>query len=172
MVAVPTGIKIFNWLGTMYGGRIRFDLPMLFCIAFLFQFLVAGLTGVMLAVAPLNWQLTDSYFVVAHFHLIMGVAAVFGIFVVLLYRYFGFAELRKQAFPLVYLAFAIPLPSWAIDNVTRPLQTLVSWASAHITAFAGYPVARQGVSLFVAQYQLLVEDACSGLNSLVGLIAI
>ncbi|HXD31515.1 MAG TPA: cytochrome c oxidase subunit I [Pyrinomonadaceae bacterium] len=67
-VAVPTGIKIFNWLGTMYGGKIRFDLPMLFCIAFLFQFLIAGLTGMMLGVAPLNWQLTDSYFVVAHFH--------------------------------------------------------------------------------------------------------
>ena len=68
MVAIPTGIKIFNWLGTMYGGKIRFDLPMLFCIAFLFQFLIAGLTGVMLAVVPFNWQLTDSYFVVAHFH--------------------------------------------------------------------------------------------------------
>jgi len=68
LVAVPTGIKIFNWLGTMYGGKIRFDLPMLFCIAFLFQFLIAGLTGIMLAVAPFNWQLTDSYFVVAHFH--------------------------------------------------------------------------------------------------------
>jgi cytochrome c oxidase subunit 1 len=68
LVGIPTGIKIFNWLGTMYGGKIRFDTPMLFCVAFLFQFLIAGLTGVMLAAAPLNWQLTDSYFVVAHFH--------------------------------------------------------------------------------------------------------
>ena len=67
LVAVPTGIKIFNWLGTLYGGKIRFELPMLFCLAFLFQFLIAGLTGVMLAVA-LDWQLSDSYFVVAHFH--------------------------------------------------------------------------------------------------------
>ena len=65
LVAVPTGIKIFNWLGTMWGGKIRFTTPMLFCVAFLFQFLCAGLTGVMLAVAPFNWQLTDSYFVVA-----------------------------------------------------------------------------------------------------------
>jgi cytochrome c oxidase subunit 1 len=68
LVGVPTGIKIFNWLGTMYGGKIRFDTPMLFCVAFLFQFLIAGLTGIMLAAAPLDWQLTDSYFVVAHFH--------------------------------------------------------------------------------------------------------
>ena len=68
LVGVPTGIKIFNWLGTMYGGKLRFDTPMLFCVAFLFQFLIAGLTGVMMAAAPFDWQLTDSYFVVAHFH--------------------------------------------------------------------------------------------------------
>lgn len=68
LVGVPTGIKIFNWVATMYGGKIRFDTPMLFCIGFLFQFLIAGLTGIMLAAAPFNWQLTDSYFVVAHFH--------------------------------------------------------------------------------------------------------
>jgi cytochrome c oxidase subunit 1 len=68
LVGVPTGIKIFNWLATMYGGKIRFDTPMLFCVAFIFQFLIAGLTGIMLAAAPLDWQLTDSYFVVAHFH--------------------------------------------------------------------------------------------------------
>lgn len=87
MVAVPTGIKIFNWLGTMYGGKIRFDLPMLFCIAFLFQFLIAGLTGVMLAVAPLNWQLTDSYFVVAHFHYTLVGGFLFGMFAGFYYWY-------------------------------------------------------------------------------------
>jgi cytochrome c oxidase subunit 1 len=70
-IAVPTGIKIFNWLATMWGGKIEFKLPMLFCIAFLFQFLVAGLTGVMLASAPLTWQLGHSYFVVAHFHYVI-----------------------------------------------------------------------------------------------------
>ena len=86
-VAVPTGIKIFNWLGTMYGGRIRFDLPMLFCIAFLFQFLIAGLTGMMLGVAPLNWQLTDSYFVVAHFHYTLVGGFLFGIFAGIYYWY-------------------------------------------------------------------------------------
>lgn len=68
LVGVPTGIKIFNWMATMYGGKLRFDTPMLFCVAFLFQFLIAGLTGIMLAAAPFDWQLTDSYFVVAHFH--------------------------------------------------------------------------------------------------------
>jgi len=80
MIAVPTGIKIFNWLGTMYGGKIRFSVPMLYCIAFLFQFLVAGLTGVMLAVAPFDWQLSDSYFVVAHFHYVLIGGLLFTIF--------------------------------------------------------------------------------------------
>ena len=80
LVAVPTGVKIFNWLGTIYGGKIRFSTPMLFCCAFLFQFLCAGLTGIMLSVAPFNWQLSDSYFVVAHFHFVLIGALVFTIF--------------------------------------------------------------------------------------------
>jgi cytochrome c oxidase subunit 1 len=70
-IAVPTGIKIFNWLATMWGGKLRFRAPMLFCVAFLFQFLVAGLTGIMLGAAPFNWQLSNSYFVVAHFHYVI-----------------------------------------------------------------------------------------------------
>src|ERR1700676_4636877 len=70
-IAVPTGIKIFNWLATMWGGKIEFKTPMLFCIGFLFQFLIAGLTGVMLSAAPFNWQLGNSYFVVAHFHYVI-----------------------------------------------------------------------------------------------------
>jgi len=80
LIAVPTGIKIFNWVATMYGGRIRFATPMLFACAFLFQFLCAGLTGIMLSVVPFNWQLTDSYFVVAHFHYVLVGSLVFTIF--------------------------------------------------------------------------------------------
>src|ERR1700678_4096801 len=70
-ISVPTGIKIFNWLATMWGGKIEFKTPMLFCVAFLFQFLVAGLTGIMLGAAPFDWQLSNSYFVVAHFHYVI-----------------------------------------------------------------------------------------------------
>jgi cytochrome c oxidase subunit I len=79
-ISVPTGIKIFNWLGTMWGGKLIFKTPMLFCIAFLFQFLIAGLTGIMLAAAPFNWQLSASYFVVAHFHYVIVGGILFGIF--------------------------------------------------------------------------------------------
>ncbi len=84
-IAVPTGIKIFNWLATMWGGQIHFRVPMLFCVTFLFQFLIAGLTGVMLAAAPFDWQLTASYFVVAHFHYVIVGAILFGIFAAFYY---------------------------------------------------------------------------------------
>jgi len=80
LVAIPTGVKLFNWLGTMWGGKIRFGLPMLFCLGFLFQFLIAGLTGVMLAAAPFDWQLSDSYFVVAHFHYVLIGGLLFTLF--------------------------------------------------------------------------------------------
>jgi cytochrome c oxidase subunit 1 len=80
VIAVPTGIKIFNWLGTMWGGQLQFKTPMLFCTAFIFQFLIAGLTGVMLSAAPFNWQLSNSYFVVAHFHYVIVGAILFTIF--------------------------------------------------------------------------------------------
>jgi cytochrome c oxidase subunit 1 len=79
-ISVPTGIKIFNWLGTMWGGRLQFKTPMLFCVAFIFQFLIAGLTGIMLSAAPFNWQLSGSYFVVAHFHYVIVGAILFTIF--------------------------------------------------------------------------------------------
>src|SRR3982074_3343332 len=79
-IAVPTGIKIFNWLATMWGGKIHFKAPMLFCVAFLFQFLIAGLTGVMLGSAPFDWHLGNSYFVIAHFHYVIVGAILFAVF--------------------------------------------------------------------------------------------
>jgi len=87
LVGVPTGIKIFNWLGTMYGGKIRLEVPMMFCLGFLLQFLIAGLTGVMLAVVPFNWQLTDSYFVVAHFHYVLIGGLLYALFAGFYYWY-------------------------------------------------------------------------------------
>jgi cytochrome c oxidase subunit I len=87
LVGIPTGIKIFNWTATMYGGKLRMTVPMLFCCAFLLQFLCAGLTGIMLGMAPFDWQLTDSYFVVAHFHYTLAGGLVFGIFAGLYYWY-------------------------------------------------------------------------------------
>jgi cytochrome c oxidase subunit 1 len=84
-VGVPTGIKIFNWIGTMWGGKIQLKTPMLFCIGFLFQFLIAGLTGIMLSAAPFDWQLSGSYFVVAHFHYVIVGGILFTIFAAFYY---------------------------------------------------------------------------------------
>jgi len=85
LIAVPTGIKIFTWLGTMLGGRIHFATPMLFATGFLAMFTFGGLTGIMLAVVPFDWQLSDSYFVVAHFHYVLFGGTVFGIFGAIFY---------------------------------------------------------------------------------------
>ncbi len=87
MVGIPTGIKIFNWIATMWGGKIRFATPMLFCTAFLFQFLCAGLTGIMLAIVPWDWQLHNSYFVIAHFHYTLTGSFIFCIFAAFYYWY-------------------------------------------------------------------------------------
>jgi cytochrome c oxidase subunit 1 len=85
VIAVPTGIKLFNWIATMWGGSIRFMAAMLFSVAFLFQFLIAGLTGIMLSASPFDWQLSGSYFVVAHFHYVLVGAILFMIFAAFYY---------------------------------------------------------------------------------------
>lgn len=78
-IAVPTGIKIFNWLLTMWGGSIKITVPMLYALGFIPSFVIGGVTGVMQAVAPLDYQLHDTYFIVAHFHYVIIGGVVFGI---------------------------------------------------------------------------------------------
>ena len=79
-IAVPTGVKIFNWLGTIWGGRLHFTTPMLFGLGLVSMFTIGGLSGVTHAVVPHNWQHTDTYYVVAHFHYVLFGGAVFGLF--------------------------------------------------------------------------------------------
>ncbi|MBB4916028.1 aa3-type cytochrome oxidase subunit I [Streptosporangium saharense] len=80
LIAVPTGVKFFNWIGTMWRGHLSFESPMLFSIGFLVTFLFGGLTGVILASPPLDFQVSDSYFVVAHFHYVVFGTVVFAMF--------------------------------------------------------------------------------------------
>jgi cytochrome c oxidase subunit 1 len=87
LVSIPTGIKFFNWLATMFGGRISLASPMLFCFGFLSMFLIGGLTGIMLASSPFDFQLTDTYFVVGHFHWVLIGGTLFGTFAGLHYWY-------------------------------------------------------------------------------------
>ena len=79
-IAIPTGIKIFNWLGTVWGGRVRLATPMLFSLGFVALFVIGGLSGVTHAVVPSDWQQTDTYYVVAHFHYVLFGGSIFGLF--------------------------------------------------------------------------------------------
>ncbi len=96
MVAIPTGIKIFNWLATLWRGNIEFRVPLLFVVGAIAQFVVGGATGVILAVFPVNWQLTDTDFVVAHMHHVL-----FGgvLFMILGGLYFWFPKMSGRLLP-------------------------------------------------------------------------
>ena len=80
IIAVPTGVKVFNWLFTMYGGRVRFATPMLWALGFMVTFVIGGMTGVLLAMPPADFLLHNSLFLVAHFHNVIIGGVVFGAF--------------------------------------------------------------------------------------------
>ena len=85
LIAVPTGVKFFNWLATMWGGQLKFDTPMLFAVGFIALFLIGGLDGAFLAVVPFDFMVQDTYWVVSHIHYVLVAGAVFGIFAALFY---------------------------------------------------------------------------------------
>jgi exosortase B len=124
-------------------------------------------TAAMLAVAVPLYAFSRAYDFIS-----LEVAAWLLSLVAVGYAYAGGAILRSMWFPIFYLAFIIPVPGWVLDVVTQPLKILVSEVVTYILTAFGYPIARIGVTLYVANYQLLVEDACAGLNSLVSLSAI
>jgi cytochrome c oxidase subunit I len=85
LIAIPTGVKMLNWIGTLWGGTIEFKTPLLFCVGFLALFLIGGISGVFLAIFPVDWQLNETYFVVAHIHFVLVGGAVFPIFAAIYY---------------------------------------------------------------------------------------
>jgi exosortase len=88
------------------------------------------------------------------------------------YAFVGHKVLMKLWFPILYSGFLIPWPGWLLDSVTQPLKIFVSEAATGILKSFGYPIIHEGVTIYIAQYQLLVEDACAGLNSIISLLAV
>jgi exosortase len=108
----------------------------------------------------------------AYDYISLEVAGLWGVGLSFLHAHFGLRAMFRNWFPLLYLAFVVPPPGWVVDSITAPLKEFVSLAATNVLQLLGVPVFREGVTLLVDQYQLLVEDACSGMNSLIGLTAI
>jgi cytochrome o ubiquinol oxidase subunit 1 len=141
IIAIPTGVKIFNWMATMYRGRIKFDTPMMWTVAFLITFTIGGSTGVIMAMPGVDFQLHNSLFLVAHFHNTIIGGVVFGIFAGITYWFpkaFGFRlheGLGKCAFwcwfPGFYVAF-MPLYILGLMGMTRRLNHYSASSGWHI----------------------------------------
>lgn len=97
---------------------------------------------------------------------------VYGFFLSTALLMLGLPAILRNLFPFIYLAFLVPVPGWLMDRVTAPLQMFISTVSTGMLSALGYPIDRQGIVITIAQYRLLVEDACSGMNSLIGLAAV
>ena len=104
--------------------------------------------------------------------LVLEAAGVYGAGLACTYDVVGGAVMRRLWFPLFYLIFALPAPGWVLDQATAPLKELASTVSTQLLQPFGVPVVREGVTLFIAQYQLLVEDACAGMNAILGLTSL
>ena len=160
-VAVPTGVKVFNWLATLWRGNISFDTPMLFALGFLGTFVMGGLTGIFLAAYPIDWQVHDTYFVVAHFHYTLFGGAIFGIFAGLHYwwpKMFGrrLSEgLGKASFWLMLVGFHVTFfPQHLLGMLGMPRRVYTYpehglWQAYNLTSSIGSYVMGFGVLLFV-----------------------
>jgi cytochrome o ubiquinol oxidase subunit 1 len=131
IIAVPTGVKVYNWVFTMYGGRVRFTTPMLWSVGFIFTFVIGGMTGVLLAVPPADFQLHESVFLIAHFHNVIVGGVVFAAFAGMIYWFpkaFGFKLHEGWGKAAFWFAFAgfyvtfIPLYAAGLLGMTRRLQ--------------------------------------------------
>jgi cytochrome c oxidase subunit I len=162
LIAVPTGIKFFNWIGTMWGGQISYKTPMMFSIGFLFAFLMGGVTGVMLASPPVDFATHDTYFVVAHFHQVLIGTAVFAGFAGFYYWYpkmFGRMLNEKLGHLHFWFLFAgfwimtIPQYILGLEGMPRRVATYpanLGWESLNILAsIGGWMIGLSFIFMFV-----------------------
>jgi len=169
IISIPTGAKIFNWLFTMYKGRIRYELPMMWAIAFMLTFTIGGMTGVLLAVPPADFVLHNSLFLVAHFHNVIIGGVVFGMFAGINYWFpkaFGFKLDRKWGlvsfwcwFVGFWVAFT-PLYVLGLMGITRRLRhfddpSLQIW---FIIAGIGAAIIAVGIGAFLMQIFVSIRN--------------
>ncbi len=171
VIAVPTGVKIFNWLATLWRGNISFDTPMLWAIGFIALFTIGGLSGIFLAAFPVDWQLTQTYFVVAHIHYVLFGGSMFGIFAGLYYwwpKMFGRVldeRLGKLHFWLVFVGFNLtffPQHLLGLLGMPRRIYTYSqggTWEVYNMISTIGSYVMLLGMLAFVAN---IVRTARSG----------
>jgi cytochrome c oxidase subunit 1 len=166
LIAVPTGIKFFNWICTMWGGAIRYTTAMLYAVGFLMNFLVGGVTGVMVASPPLDFQAQDSYFVVAHFHYTIGGGSFFALFAALYYwwpKVYGWRlgeRLGKIGFWLTFVGFNVtfmPMFFMGVFGMPRRVYTYAAGGALpllNVIASAGAFMLLLGGILFVVNVVL------------------
>jgi cytochrome o ubiquinol oxidase subunit 1 len=171
IIAVPTGVKIYNWLFTMYGGRVRFNVPMYYLVGFMITFMLGGLTGVLLAIPPVDFIVHNSLFLVAHFHNVIIGAVVFGVMAGYTYWFpkaFGFTldeRLGKIIFWCWFIGFYLAwFPEYALGfmGATRRLQHISdpSWKPYLDVAMVGAIVLLIGIVLTFVQliYSIQTRD--------------
>jgi cytochrome o ubiquinol oxidase subunit I len=169
IIAVPTGVKIFNWLFTMYAGRVRFDVPILWSIGFMVTFAIGGMTGVLLAVPPADFVLHNSLFLIAHFHNVIIGGVFFGAMAGYNYWFpkaFGFRLNERWGagafwcwFVGFYLAF-MPLYALGLMGMTRRMQHYdnLSWQPWLIVAALGALVILAGIVCQIVQLIVSIRD--------------
>jgi cytochrome o ubiquinol oxidase subunit 1 len=168
IIAVPTGVKVFNWLFTMYGGRIRFEPPILWAVGFMITFVIGGMTGVLLAVPPADFVLHNSLFLIAHFHNVIIGGTLFGAFAGYEFWFpkaFGFrlhSGLGKAAFWCWFIGFYLafmPLYVLGLEGMTRRMQhyDVAEWHPWLLVAAAGAGVILVGIIFQIAQLTVSIR---------------
>ncbi|MBV8192051.1 MAG: cytochrome o ubiquinol oxidase subunit I [Alphaproteobacteria bacterium] len=169
IIGVPTGVKIFNWLFTMSGGRVRFTVPVLWTLGFMVTFVFGGLTGVLLALPPVDFQIHNSLFLVAHFHHVIIPGVVFGAFAGYHYWFpkaFGFRldeRWGKRAFWCWFIGFHLafmPLYVVGLMGMTRRLQhyDVLAWQPWLLVAFGGAVLILIGILCQAIQLAVSIRD--------------